>query len=199
MAETEADVEEERRLFYVAITRAEKRCLLTYARTRFRYGQLQFGTRSRFLNEIDPSYLTGGQGSRQASGQVGYRPSSGQGYGPSGRQGYGPSRQTPTQKPMSSSTTPTSTSAPSLTAASTPRRWVSLGERSAVSSRPSSSSSSSSSSSNLQPGSRIEHERFGQGSVVKIEGDGENAKAVIRFDNVGEKTLLLKFARIKLL
>ena len=199
MAETEADVEEERRLFYVAITRAEKRCLLTYARTRFRYGQLQFGTRSRFLNEIDPSYLTGGQGSRQASGQVGYRPSSGQGYGPSGRQGYGPSRQTPTQKPMSSSTTPTSTSAPSLTAASTPRRWVSLGERSAVSSRPSSSSSSSSSSSNLQPGSRIEHERFGQGSVVRIEGDGENAKAVIRFDNVGEKTLLLKFARIKLL
>ena len=231
MAETEMDVEEERRLFYVAITRAEKRCLLTYARTRFRYGQLQFGTRSRFLNEIDPSYLTGGQGNRSTGSQAGYRPSSVQGFGSSGRQGYGPSgrqgfgpssgqggrasgfrpssmpsqkpssspRQTPSQKPVPSSTTPTSASGPSSASAATSRRWVSLGERNAVPSRPSSSSPSSSSSIKLQPGARIEHERFGQGSVVKIEGDGESAKAVIRFDNVGEKTLLLKFARIKLL
>ena len=174
MAETETDVEEERRLFYVAITRAEKRCLLTYAKVRFRYGQLQFGTRSRFLNEIDPAYVRGQQVNRSASQQVnkstGFRP-------------------TPTLKP-------------------TPRRWISLGERddrtisqqvNKSTSQQVNESTSQQAVGQLVAGRLVVHERFGQGVVIRVEGTGDSAKAVIRFDNVGEKTLLLKFAHLKVI
>jgi len=191
MAETADEVEEERRLFYVAVTRAEKRCLLTYAKTRFRYGQLEFGTRSRFLGEISPDYLSGLPGSRRPS----FTSSS---------------RRTSTDT-WRRDETPRAVPRPTVQhPSSTPRRWLSLGERDKASpvGSPSSTAtpagrsaggpSAAASPSGLAPGVRIEHERFGQGEIVRLEGSNENAKAVIRFDNVGEKTLLLKFARIKI-
>ena len=189
MAETDRDVEEERRLFYVALTRAEKRCLLTYAKTRFRYGQLQFGTRSRFLGEIDPEYLTGQQAGRPTPRPAGRFPNTQTSYP---RPAFQPASQPPRESyPPKQRTT---------------GRWVSLGERSAQP-KPSSplnppsepSSPNAAPPSGLRAGMRVEHERFGQGEVVSVEGANENAKAVIRFDNVGTKTLLLKFARLRVL
>ena len=189
MAETDRDVEEERRLFYVALTRAEKRCLLTYAKTRFRYGQLQFGTRSRFLGEIDPEYLTGQQAGRPTPRPAGRFPNTQTSYPRSAFQ--------PASQPARESYPPKQR---------TTGRWVSLGERSAQP-KPSSplnppsepSSPNAAPPSGLRAGMRVEHERFGQGEVVSVEGANENAKAVIRFDNVGTKTLLLKFARLRVL
>ncbi|MBR3413879.1 MAG: UvrD-helicase domain-containing protein [Bacteroidales bacterium] len=184
MAETDMDVEEERRLFYVAITRAERRCLLTYAKTRFRYGQLQFGTRSRFLNEIDPAFLKGQQAGKPTGQQMGW-----------GRNRDAAFRVTTIGGQTDRATTPRPTPAP--------QRWISLGERDTRSgsqqvSRPVARQAGAPNvTSSLQPGARVEHDRFGQGEVVRVEGSNENAKAVIRFDNVGEKTLLLKFARLK--
>ncbi len=186
MAETDMDVEEERRLFYVALTRAEKRCMLTYAKTRFRYGQLQFGNRSRFLSEIDPCFFSG-QSARQSAAQPTGRASGNHSAYP--RPTVSPARNLVNQREQRST-----------------GRWVSLGERSAQtapSPAPSPSSHASSAnatpSSSLRPGVRVEHERFGQGEVVSVEGINENAKAVISFDNVGTKTLLLKFARLRVL
>ena len=186
MAETDMDVEEERRLFYVALTRAEKRCLLTYAKTRFRYGQLQFGNRSRFLSEIDPCFFSG-QSARKPAAQPTGRASGNHSAYP--RPTVSPARNIMNQREQRST-----------------GRWVSLGERSAQtapSPAPSPSSHASSAnatpSSSLRPGVRVEHERFGQGEVVSVEGVNENAKAVISFDNVGTKTLLLKFARLRVL
>ena len=186
MAETDMDVEEERRLFYVALTRAEKRCLLTYAKTRFRYGQLQFGNRSRFLSEIDPCFFSG-QSVRKSAAQPTGRASGNHSAYP--RPTVSPARNLVNQREQRST-----------------GRWVSLGERSAQtapSPAPSPSSHASSAnatpSSSLRPGVRVEHERFGQGEVVSVEGVNENAKAVISFNNVGTKTLLLKFARLRVL
>ncbi len=186
MAETEADVEEERRLFYVALTRAEKRCMLTYAKTRFRYGQLQFGNRSRFLSEIDPCFFSG-QSARQSAAQPTGRASGNHSAYP--RPTVSPARNIMNQREQRST-----------------GRWVSLGERSAQTApSPAPSHSSHASSANATPSSslhlgvRVEHERFGQGEVVSVEGINENAKAVISFDNVGTKTLLLKFARLRVL
>ena len=219
MAETDMDVEEERRLFYVALTRAEKRCLLTYAKSRFRYGQLQFGNRSRFLGEIDPVFLAGQQAGKPTlhpAGRFSNSPSSHPrpSFQPASqppRPAYQPASQPPRPAFQPASQPPRPAYQP---ASQPPRenhppkqpstgRWVSLGERGkeptsrnplAAASTPSSKSSVS-----LTPGTRIEHERFGQGVVVRIEGASDSTKAVIRFDNVGEKTLLLKFARIKVL
>ena len=191
MAETDMDVEEERRLFYVALTRAEKRCLLTYAKTRFRYGQLQFGNRSRFLSEIDPAFLKGQQAGKPTGQQMGW-----------GRNRDAAFRVTTIGGQTERPTTPRPTT-PRPTP--TPRRWISLGERDAQSSSQKINRSigqqagTPNATSSLQPGTRVEHDRFGQGEVVRVEGSNENAKAVIRFDNVGEKTLLLKFARLKIL
>ena len=189
MAETDRDVEEERRLFYVALTRAEKRCLLTYAKTRFRYGQLQFGTRSRFLGEIDPEYLAGQQAGRPTPRPAGRFPNTQTSYP---RPAFQPASQPPRESYSPKQRTT--------------GRWVSLGERSAQP-KPSSplnppsepSSPNAAPPSGLRAGMRVEHERFGQGEVVSVEGANENAKAVIRFDNVGTKTLLLKFARLRVL
>jgi DNA helicase-2/ATP-dependent DNA helicase PcrA len=191
MAETQNDVEEERRLFYVAITRAEKRCLLTYAKTRFRYGQLQFGTRSRFLNEIDPTFLKGQQVNKPTGQQTGWGRSRDAAIHVSTLGGRTDRPTTP--RPTTPLPTPT------------PRRWISLGERDAQSGSQQINRSTGQqagmphATSSPLPGARVEHDRFGQGEVVRVEGNNENAKAVIRFDNVGEKTLLLKFARLKIL
>ena len=180
MAESPADVEEERRLFYVAVTRAEKRCILTSAKARFRYGQLQFGTRSRFIGELG---LSDRNGASFASRSGLWNRRNEDRFTPSSR-GVTPSSHTP------------STATARGEAEARPRRLISLGESGSGS--PSVGGGAASVAS-LTAGMVIEHERFGRGTVMRVEGNDVNAKAVIRFDNVGEKTLLLKFARFKVL
>ena len=202
-------MEEERRLLYVAITRAEKRCYLSYAKSRFRYGKVEYGMPSRFLKDIDRGYMElpessapawGGQslwGNQDSMNTWGSRNS--QGFqGAQSTRSYQPARsaQEPqtTQRTTRIQSTPTvkRTIIPSSTASTpsstTPRRLVSP-----------TAAQGASRVAQLSPGQLIEHERFGVGEVLKVEGTGENTKAHIRFKNAGEKQLLLKFARFRVL
>ena len=216
-ATTVRELEEERRLLYVAITRAEKHCILTNAQNRFRYGKMEFDNPSRFIEEIDPELIEGeGMSSRSSFGGFGRRNSYGSdrsSYGSdrsSGRGSYGseggyggrmpwdsksvssqfkadakPSYTSPKPKPSFTSPKPK----PSASAASSSS---SLKPASAASSSPKPASAVSSS---LREGCKIEHQRFGVGEVLKIEGSGENAKATVAFTHAGTKQLLLKFAK----
>lgn len=212
-ATTVRELEEERRLLYVAITRAEKHCILTNAQNRFRYGKMEFDNPSRFIEEIDPELIEGeGMPSRSSFGGFGRRSSygsdrnSGRGsYGSEG--GYGgrmpwdsksvssqfkadakPSYTSPKPKPSASAASSSSSLKPaSVASAASPK------PASVASSLPKPSSSSSSSS--LREGCKIEHQRFGIGEVLKLEGSGENAKATVAFTHAGTKQLLLKFAK----
>ena len=216
-ATTVRELEEERRLLYVAITRAEKHCILTNAQNRFRYGKMEFDNPSRFIEEIDPELIEGeGMPSRSSFGGFGRRSSygsdrstygsdrsSGKGsYGSEG--GYGgrmpwDSKSVSSQfkadaKPSYTSPKPK----PSASAASSSLKPASVA--SAASPKPASVASSSpkpasSSSSSLREGCKIEHQRFGIGEVLKLEGSGENAKATVAFTHAGTKQLLLKFAK----
>ena len=214
-ATTVRELEEERRLLYVAITRAEKHCILTNAQNRFRYGKMEFDNPSRFIEEIDPELIEGeGMNSRSSFGGFGRRSSYGSdrssGRGPYGSDGgYGgrmpwdsksvssqfkadpkPSYTSPKPKPSASA----ASSSSSLKPASAASFSSSLKPASAASSS-SSPKPASSSSSSLREGCKIEHQRFGVGEVLKLEGSGENAKATVAFAHAGTKQLLLKFAK----
>jgi len=210
------ELEEERRLLYVAITRAEKHCYLTYAKSRWRYGHMEFSSPSRFFRDIDPSLITDdtapaepsrrsmrGSGSRFENTLFGsdYR-SSGSPFGEGRRyQNSNPvasqfradpmpreavHREDPPRDPFSPSFKRTlAASGANL------RRVSSLVNHTAP--------SAASSPSGVQEGQTIEHERFGIGTVVKLEGTGENQKATVEFRNSGTKQLLLKFARFKII
>jgi DNA helicase-2/ATP-dependent DNA helicase PcrA len=162
-------MEEERRLFYVAITRAEEHCYLSYARTRFRYGKMEFGTPSRFLRDIDTCFLDlpheAGIGHKVDEGAARFRKEE-------VRQQIRPRAQV---------------IAPTL-----PRNLKKVASSSAESQ---SAQSMQTSLGELRVGQNIQHERFGMGEVTKLEGSGDNAKATIRFRHAGEKQLLLRFAR----
>ncbi len=171
------ELEEERRLLYVAITRAEKHCILTNAKNRFRYGKMEFDNPSRFIDEIDASLIEGGEETPESS--FGGGRSSFGGYGSEGgyggrmpwdrdRSGYG--RHYQNSKPVAS--------------------------QFMADPKPAFASSAAGS---LSEGCRIEHQRFGIGTVLKIEGTGENTKATVEFQNAGTKQLLLKFAKFTLL
>ena len=176
-ATTVRELEEERRLLYVAITRAEKHCILTNAQNRFRYGKMEFDNPSRFIEEIDPKLIEGeGMKSRSSSS------SSYGGYG--GRMPWDrPQRSYSSPKPVASQ----------FMADPKPSYKSPKPASSSTSLKPASSSSSSSSS--LREGVKIEHQRFGVGEVLKLEGSGENAKATVAFTHAGTKQLLLKFAK----
>ncbi len=162
-------MEEERRLFYVAITRAEEHCYLSYARTRFRYGKMEFGTPSRFLRDIDTCFLDlpheAGIGHKVDEGAARFRKEE-------VRQQIRPRAQV---------------IAPTL-----PRNLKKVASSSAENQ---SAQSMQTSLGELRVGQNIQHERFGMGEVTKLEGSGDNAKATIRFRHAGEKQLLLRFAR----
>ena len=232
------ELEEERRLLYVAITRAEKHCILTNAKNRFRYGKMEFDNPSRFIDEIDASlieaqdemggsYFSGGS-SYDRSASCGERSSYGGGYGKrmpwdqkrriSDRDEDVPewkrvtSQFRPDPKPASDTSSSSSSSRESLSsgnfksvrALDAARRILGNNRSSSVSSTSSVSSSAGSSSSGssfgaLKEGCKIEHQRFGVGIVRKIEGQGENAKATVEFQNSGVKQLLLKYAKYTIL
>ena len=220
------ELEEERRLLYVAITRAEKHCILTNAKNRFRYGKMEFDNPSRFIDEIDASLIEAQDemnGSYFGGGSSYDRSASyGGGYGKrmpwdqkrriSDRDEDVPewkrvtSQFRPDPKPASDTSSSSSSSRESLSsgnfksvrALDAARRILGNNRNSSVSSA-SSVSSSGSSFGGLKEGCKIEHQRFGVGIVRKIEGQGENAKATIEFQNSGIKQLLLKYAKYTIL
>ena len=186
-------LEEERRLFYVAITRAEEHCYLSFAKTRFRYGKMEFGSPSRFLRDIDIHYL-------KMPHEAGISRSVDEGAGRFRREIEGgftrsasPSRTTPFG---SASSERKERPKDQIIAPGLPRN---LKKVSTVSGGSQAMSSGPVSVAGLQAGQRIEHERFGLGEVMKVEGTGDNAKATIHFKNAGEKQLLLRFARFKVI
>ena len=201
-ATTVRELEEERRLLYVAITRAEKHCILTNAQNRFRYGKMEFDNPSRFIEEIDPELIEGeGMKSRSSFGGFGRRSSYGSDRS-SGRDSYGSDGGYGGRMPWDSKSVslqfkadpkPSYTSPKPKPTASSASFSSSLKPASAASS--SSSLKPASSSSSLREGCKIEHQRFGIGEVLKLEGSGENAKATVAFTHAGTKQLLLKFAK----
>lgn len=162
-------MEEERRLFYVAITRAEEHCFLSFAKTRFRYGKMEFGSPSRFLKDIDTRFLKlpqeAGMSRHVDEGAGRFR------------------KEMERERPKAQVIAPTA-----------PRN---LKKVSGTTVSPSAAMGVGITS--VQMGQMIEHERFGLGEVIKVEGTGDNAKATIHFENVGDKQLLLRFARFKVI
>jgi len=163
------DLEEERRLLYVAITRAKRHCYLTCARSRYRYGKMEFGTPSRFIKDIAPELLN-------TDAALPFWPS---------------------EDGLSQRNTESRVLAPKPYSQQRQSLWA---QKEAFKPIPKSNPASATSSScNLREGNVIEHQRFGVGTVIKVEGGGENTKATVQFQNVGTKQLLLKFARYKVL
>jgi len=193
-----SELEEERRLFYVALTRAEKRAHITYAHTRYRWGKLIDCEPSRFIDDIDEQYLDihipefaptsfsspaldSAFGGGNTKGQTVYKGSN-KNWGAkkpeskSGRSALGPGSGVTSSQP---------------TLRGKPLKKVSA-----------STGSFEASGDNLKPeelavGLRVVHGRFGLGTVKELEGAGADAKAIITFDNAGEKRLLLKFAKVR--
>ena len=247
------ELEEERRLLYVAITRAEKHCVLTSAKNRFRYGKMEFGNPSRFIKEIDSAFIqedsempnddngfgssgygrggygNGGYGGRmpwdnhsissqfkpdrkdysdgeddfRTNGRGGYRTSDRDDFRSSGRDDFRSSSRDDfrTSGRSGSGLDSRFKSVRGLEAA---RRIMgssssSLGSSSSSSGSAFGSSTSSAGSGRLVEGAKIEHQRFGVGTVLKLEGSGENAKATVQFVNSGTKQLLLKFAKFTII
>jgi DNA helicase-2/ATP-dependent DNA helicase PcrA len=157
-----ADLEEERRLMYVGVTRARQKLHLTWANTRYRYGELTYSARSRFLDEIDKSQvLEESSSSRHAAP---YRRDEGRPI---------PSRPpAPVRKKPESGHVFFADPLPDY-------------------------ENESQISFNARVGSRVVHESFGRGKIMSIDGSGENARAVVDFESVGRKHLMLKFANLR--
>lgn len=190
------ELEEERRLLYVAITRAEKHCILTNAKNRFRYGKMEFDNPSRFIDEIDASLIEGGEETPESSFGGGYG-----GRMPWDRDRSGYRRDYQNAKPVASQfMADPKPGFKSVRAVNAVHRIMGdTASSSSVSSAGSSASKASSAAGSLSEGCRIEHQRFGIGKVLKIEGTGENTKATVEFQNAGTKQLLLKFAKFTIL
>ena len=174
-------MEEERRLMYVAITRSERHCMLTCAKTRFRYGQVEYDVPSRFIKEIDQRYI------RKMDG--------------GDTEGFSTNR---TSWRNSYETTPKPTVQKGAIMFSKPTFATTSGSRmTRMRTTPSSATTQVTSyndgKNSIRIGSVINHQRFGKGEIVSIEGTGENAKATVRFQLAGQKQLLLKFARYEVL
>ena len=169
------ELEEERRLFYVAITRAKEHCTLTFSKSRYRYGSFEFCEPSRFLKEIDRSYIRMSGASTST-----YEHSTPRTQAPAGMPTFAL-----TNRARNVATQPQEP----------PRRIVPQKlQRITPSAVPVGTGNAP-----LRVGQIIEHDRFGIGDVINVEGSGENAKATIKFRNVGVKQLLLKFARYKII
>ncbi len=169
------EIEEERRLLYVAITRAEKHCILTCAQNRFRYGKMEMDSPSRFIKDIEPSLLNveGGASSSSISSHTSISSHS------SISSHTSASYRRPVQNPRPVATQFVADAKPRLM----PVRREAPRPQSAIGNI------------GLAEGNVIEHQRFGVGRVVKVEGTGENTKATVEFKNAGTKQLLLKFAK----
>ena len=178
------ELEEERRLLYVAITRAEKRCIMTCAQSRWRYGKMEFDSPSRFIKDIDPGLLhveSAGIGSMQENYTTR------QSFDYNGNRFTRSSSYVQNARPV----------ATQFKADPKPRIVPPMsGNFKRVSLTPQPERvGGSSPADGLREGSVIEHQRFGIGEVIRLEGAGENRKATVQFKNTGTKQLLLKFAK----
>ncbi len=182
-----SDLEEERRLFYVALTRAEQRAFLTHARVRYRWGKLMDCEPSRFLDELDDEHLDV------------HLPEIAKNYGVPRelRDAFGDPDQPRTFRGggafnRSGSASKPAGPPPAPIRFRKPENLKPLGEASAASGVPANELI-------LSPGIRVLHDRFGAGTVTEVESAADGGKATIKFDNAGEKKLLLKFAKLQLL
>ena len=179
------NIEEERRLLYVAITRAEENCILTYAQTRFRNGKTNTCRPSRFIKDLDERYVD--IPDNLPSSTTSSTASFGGAWGRR-EQHYERSYDAP-QRPFKAPEPQ-----PHLKPVAGSRRVVTPDAPA-----PQVRDSIVSSAGTLRPGTRIRHERFGLGTVEAIEGAGDNCKVSVAFDNVGRKQLLLKFAKFTII
>jgi DNA helicase-2/ATP-dependent DNA helicase PcrA len=171
-----SDLEEERRLFYVGLTRAEKRVTLSYAESRYKYGSLTLCEPSRFIEEIDPRYLEMTVKHNAKSGFF-------------------------TEKTADDFRNPPVPTLP-------PRNFKKINTTSpnGATKQPEPEKQPSYQSNNFQPsavdtiqvGMEVEHQRFGQGKVISMEGSGPNKKATVFFQGIGQKQLLLQFAKLRI-
>ena len=181
--QTREELEEERRLFYVALTRAEKQAYLTYAEQRYRFGSSQDTEPSRFIEEIKEAhlkYLT------PIQSQLNYR------YKPLiDRDIFGEVDKSKLrlQKPISG--TPPAKNAPTADELPKLRKLKPINTMSAANDK--------SLYNELRVGARVQHERFGQGVVIALEGAGNDKKAQVNFDTGGLKNILLRFAKLILI
>ena len=171
------EMEEERRLFYVALTRARKQVTLTCAQTRYRFGSLQFCEESRFLSEIPAKFLNVTH--KASEGQGSFSRRSEEPW--SSRSEFGFRRQSDSAPRTTSSYRPSSAPKPKVKTQSDVR-LDQIGTLAAFD--------------QIKPGLRVYHGKFGFGKVISLEGAGPDAKAQVAFDTVGTKTLLLKFAKL---
>ena len=183
MVGSAADLEEERRLFYVALTRAKKDIVLTHASSRMRNGKTENNPLSRFVKEIDPRYLENPSAVQSEMAFSGFG-----GFG-TRRPAFSPvQRQAPVQRyashPASSPQQRPASSPVQRPAASAPQR-------------PADPNFVAVDMSELYEGERIEHNRFGPGRIKSITGVAPELKAVVDFDDYGTKTLLLKYAKMR--
>ena len=176
-------VAEERRLFYVAITRAEENCVLTYAKSRFRNGQSAMCSPSRFLKDIDVRFLDVPADSSADT------------FAAARERFQRPAFTSPFQQPRAVEKEEPSFISPVAQAQQRQR----LTKVETTTSTPASSSAPASDLSGLRVGAKVRHDRFGEGEVIAIEGDGGNAKATVAFTHFGQKQLLLKFARLTII
>lgn len=204
------ELEEERRLLYVAITRAEKHCILTCAQNRFRYGRMEYDTPSRFIRDIDSDLL---EVHSEAGGMVAhekaYNRYDGGAYGTGSTGGYGKSasryeseRPEWMQNPRPVASQFRADLKPRAVAPRKNEKPVDpFGVNfkrvyDAVAPRPMANTPAAG---DLFVGTKIEHQRFGIGTVMRIEGTGENMKATVEFKNAGTKQLLIKYAKFKII
>jgi DNA helicase II / ATP-dependent DNA helicase PcrA len=177
---TREELEEERRLFYVVITRAKSRLWITYANTRYKFGSLVQNEPSRFINELPENYVDrsfAGGGSRNQGGfefGTSAYDRMNRGFGGSGFQSKAqsenkkPSYLTPVTRPQTKEHVPSADFVASDT-------------------------------SNLQPGQKVEHQKFGFGEVIKMEGSAHNPVATVKFDLNGEKKIMLNYAKLRII
>lgn len=167
------ELEEERRLFYVALTRAEKTCTLSYVTSRYRWGQLVMAEPSRFVDEIDPQFVNHENRLSEKKGG----------------------------KSLKSFTRPSEYSKPQSkveTGFQMTQKGKNL-KRIQDTKAPSESSQNKNANIDLKVGYNVLHDRFGKGKVTAIEGTNPNKKATVFFPKVGQKTLILRFAKLEVL
>lgn len=192
-------LEEERRLLYVALTRAEKHCIMTSAKNRWRYGQIQFDEPSRFLHDIDPRLLTVLDESASAFGsQRGSRSEPDYKVNQPYIGSYEYEQSAPKWSARMQNSRPV---ASQFMADPQPKMTGNMRSLGKVTAQriDSSSKSKADTSALVSIGQIIEHQRFGIGEVVMVEGTGESTKATVEFRNAGRKQLLLKFARFTII
>ena len=179
---TREELEEERRLFYVVITRAKKRLWITYANTRYKFGQVVQNEPSRFIDELPEEYL---DRSFAGGGLRNHKPSTGLGSASERMRGWGNGAfDPPAARPSERSSKPsyiTARTQPEKPVAHTPSEGFVASD-----------------TSGLRAGQRVEHQKFGYGEVLKMEGASHNPIATIRFDLNGEKKIMLNYAKIRI-